>query len=158
VFLHLSYPRFFWLLVGIAMAWARCRWRSPRPTADPARRACSPSRRLEVRPCAVAQMIDRVHVSGGAERLQRTFAEAIDPREVALTVITLREGCPSRRPSCAIAACGSCASPRSASPIPARARAGRLRARRALPTLLHAFHAILCVHGLRRDVLEAYRD
>jgi glycosyltransferase involved in cell wall biosynthesis len=42
----------------------------------------------------VAQMIDRVHQSGGAERLQRTFAEAIDPSEVELTVITLRDGLP----------------------------------------------------------------
>ena len=42
----------------------------------------------------VAQMIDRVHLSGGAERLQHTFAEALDPNEVALTVITLREGLP----------------------------------------------------------------
>jgi len=42
----------------------------------------------------IAQMIDRVHVSGGAERLQRTFADAIDPREVSLTVITLRESLP----------------------------------------------------------------
>jgi L-malate glycosyltransferase len=42
----------------------------------------------------VAQMIDRVHLSGGAERLQRTFAEAIEPHEVELTVITLREGLP----------------------------------------------------------------
>jgi glycosyltransferase involved in cell wall biosynthesis len=42
----------------------------------------------------VAQIIDRVHLSGGAERLQRTFAEAIDPREIELTVITLREGLP----------------------------------------------------------------
>jgi glycosyltransferase involved in cell wall biosynthesis len=42
----------------------------------------------------VAQIIDRVHLSGGAERLQRTFAEAIDPNEVELTVITLREGLP----------------------------------------------------------------
>lgn len=38
----------------------------------------------------VAQMIDRVHTSGGAERLQRTFAETIDPARVELTVITLR--------------------------------------------------------------------
>jgi len=42
----------------------------------------------------VAQIIDRVHLSGGAERLQRTFAEAIDPNEVELTVITLRDGMP----------------------------------------------------------------
>jgi glycosyltransferase involved in cell wall biosynthesis len=42
----------------------------------------------------LAQIIDRVHVSGGAERLQRTFAEAIDPKEVELTVITLRESPP----------------------------------------------------------------
>jgi glycosyltransferase involved in cell wall biosynthesis len=39
-------------------------------------------------------MIDRVHVSGGAERLQHTLAEALDPRAVELTVITLREGLP----------------------------------------------------------------
>jgi glycosyltransferase involved in cell wall biosynthesis len=42
----------------------------------------------------VAQMIDRVHCTGGAERLQQTFAEALDPRAVALTVITLRESLP----------------------------------------------------------------
>ncbi len=39
----------------------------------------------------IAQIIDRVHVTGGAERLQHTFAEALDPRLVELTVITLRE-------------------------------------------------------------------
>jgi glycosyltransferase involved in cell wall biosynthesis len=39
-------------------------------------------------------MIDRVHVTGGAERLQRTFAEALDPRAVSLTVITLRDSLP----------------------------------------------------------------
>lgn len=37
-------------------------------------------------------MIDRVHWSGGAERLQHTFAASLDPRAVELTVITLREG------------------------------------------------------------------
>ena len=42
----------------------------------------------------VAQVIDRLHLSGGAERLQYTFAEAFDPRAVELTVITLREGLP----------------------------------------------------------------
>jgi glycosyltransferase involved in cell wall biosynthesis len=42
----------------------------------------------------VAQIIDRVHVSGGAERLQFTFADALDPRAVELTVITLRDGLP----------------------------------------------------------------
>jgi len=42
----------------------------------------------------VAQMIDRIHLSGGAERLQQTFAEALDPNQIELTVITLREGHP----------------------------------------------------------------
>jgi glycosyltransferase involved in cell wall biosynthesis len=42
----------------------------------------------------VAQVIDRVHVSGGAEHLQYTFAEALDPRIVELTVITLRDSLP----------------------------------------------------------------
>jgi glycosyltransferase involved in cell wall biosynthesis len=38
----------------------------------------------------VAQLIDRVHTSGGAERLQRTFAETLDPLRVELSVVTLR--------------------------------------------------------------------
>ena len=42
----------------------------------------------------VAQVIDRVHYSGGAEHLQYTFAEALDPRRVELNVITLRESAP----------------------------------------------------------------
>jgi glycosyltransferase involved in cell wall biosynthesis len=42
----------------------------------------------------VAQMIDRVHWSGGAERLQQTFAESLDPSAVSLTVITLRDSLP----------------------------------------------------------------
>jgi len=43
----------------------------------------------------IAQLIDRVRLGGGAERLQSTFAESLDPAAVELTVITLNPDPPS---------------------------------------------------------------
>jgi putative inorganic carbon (hco3(-)) transporter len=52
LFLHLSYPRFFWLLVGIAMAVGALSQPQPAPEPIPLARGLLTSGRLEGGPCA----------------------------------------------------------------------------------------------------------